>query len=49
MTELAAEARDAFNSYLSALGEQRFDAAAAALQRLRDALERMTTATPTDS
>ncbi len=49
MAELAAEARDAFNGYLSALGEQRFDDTAAALQRLSDALERMAAAAPPDS
>ena len=41
LEELAAAAQEAFSAYLSALGTERFDDAAAALARLRDLLAEM--------
>jgi uncharacterized membrane protein (UPF0182 family) len=41
LEDLAAAAQSAFSAYLSALGEQQFDEAAAALERLRDLLAEM--------
>jgi hypothetical protein len=46
---LAAEAGRAFDNYLSALGGQRFDEAAAALTRLKNALDEMTRSTESAS
>ena len=43
---LAAAAQEAFGAYLTALGEQRFDAAATALSQLRDLLEQMNANAP---
>jgi uncharacterized membrane protein (UPF0182 family) len=48
MEELAAQASDAFNGYLEALGEQRFEAAGAHLETLRDALEQLNVAESAD-
>jgi uncharacterized membrane protein (UPF0182 family) len=46
LEELAAAAQEAFSAYLSALGSERFDDAAAALGRLRDLLAEMNVEAP---
>jgi uncharacterized membrane protein (UPF0182 family) len=46
LEELAAAAQEAFSAYLSALGSERFDDAAAALGRLRDLLAAMNVEAP---